>query len=130
MKKCQIREVTLTISSQRLKGIVLYIVIAFLLVGCNCPQSETVIIHDTIFHCNASIFDSLKSLAIKEVDEYRAAAIYQVDTMRANLIKEYNLRNNEIIEGRYRDNMYIDTIYGPADVVFDSLTGKPKIIIR
>lgn len=33
-------------------------------------------------------FDSLKQAALKEVDDYKSAANYQVDTMRANLLKQ------------------------------------------
>jgi hypothetical protein len=112
------------------KKVLRYFVMAFALISCDCPPGCVRIIRDTIkvdVTCYRCI-DSLKIDALKEVDEYRSAAIYQVDTMRANLRDELayldSLRN-----AKFKDNMFIKST-GNADVYFDSITGKPVLKLR
>jgi len=68
--------------------------------------------------------DSLKLLALKEVDEYRNAAIYQVETMRANMFKQF-----EKIESKGNVIIKADSARKIKSLGFDS-TGKPQIIFK
>jgi len=78
-----------------------------------------------------SIINDLKQKALQEVDQYRADATYQVDTMRQNMFDERDriLARLDSIENR--DNMIIrgDTLQ-EVEAVFDEITGKPKLIFR
>lgn len=108
-----------------------------LLVGCIFPEIKEVIVHDTIYVDNTCYpcidsallnaekhLDSLHVEAMKEVDDYRSAAIYQVDTMRENFL-------NFMDSSLFKDNMIIngDTIPG-AEARFDTVTGLPYLILN
>lgn len=72
---------------------------------------------------NQRIIDSLKVNALREVDEYKAKAEYQVDTMRYNMLKERNIivsEVNALLEALNENNMLIDTINCGSEVTFEN----------
>lgn len=69
-------------------------------------------------------------------DSVRSAAIYQVDTIRANMLAERDRIVSfldSMVGTKIYDNMYIyaDTLVGhEAKAYFDSITNKPILIIK
>jgi hypothetical protein len=85
-------------------------------------QQRVLVYADSVFQVRRREISILHLQVMKEVDEYKSAAIYNVDTMRANFLalKRTKIYNNVIIRG--------DTLHN-AEVSFgtDSI---PKLIFK
>lgn len=109
------------------------------LLSCNeqkkCPECPSDFDVDSakaaIFTYRDSVISALKEAAIMEVDEYMEAAIYQVDTMRSNMFQERDRIIALLDSIENKDNMIIkgDSLHD-VEVIFDEITGKPKLIFK
>jgi hypothetical protein len=113
--------------------------LCFFVLACSCTdyankQKDFIHFQDSILKLNSDSIAELKRLVILEVDQYRDSAIYQVDTMRANflLFRDHWLSVlDSMKDSKIYGNMIIksDTIR-PFEARFDSVTGKPYLIMR
>ena len=91
------------------------------------PLRDTVKVFDTyrvdsFFQVKKTEFEKLVNESYKEVTDFRKAAIYQVDTMRANFLKlkRTKIYNNMLIKG---DTLHKSTVTFGKDSI-------PKIIFE
>jgi hypothetical protein len=92
--------------------------------ACTCPTCpEQVECPDrTDFEKEYFKIDSMKSAAFTEINEFRAAAIYQVDTMRANMFAErdrivFDLKGDSMANAEFAKqvNFMADSLAGVVD---------------